>query len=103
MQKRNIPKSLLSLTSEQIGESLSKGFWGFLDSSKKLYREDLSIDINLINRSSIEDRVPKKVVKHTLRKYSLADSGDRPDIKRKGHVPIRSQTGHDHDRGHQKS
>ncbi len=101
MQKRHTPKNLLSLTSEQIGEMLAKGFWGFMSSSKKLYREDMSIDINLLKQSRKQEAL-KEVIRPSIRKYSLGDSSDPTESKRKGHVPIRSQTGHDHYRHHQK-
>lgn len=103
MQKGNVPTNLISLTSKQIGDVIAKGFWGLLDSSRKLYRDDLGIDANLLRISSENDNVGQKISQASVGKYNRLETGEAPEMRKKGRVPIRSQTGHDHDRNHQKN
>ena len=102
MKKDNNPKNVISLTSDQIGEVLARGFWNFLDSTKKFYREDISTKVDMLGEKSEGGVDVKQVEPPCYKGINCEEQKKRKTQKTKGRVPIRSQTGHDHDRNHQK-
>jgi hypothetical protein len=99
MKKGKYPQNTLSLTSDQIGETLAQSFWGALKASRKLYPKDSAAHEHLIPEDlKWIDVAGKPHFKGTNKRKGKQSK--RPGTK--GHVSIRSQTGHDHDRNHQK-
>ncbi len=102
MKANKPPKNVISLTSEQIGDVLARGFWNFLDSTKKYYREDKSANVGILGDKT-EGRVSiKQVGPPCFKGINCEEQKKGAMLKMKGHAPIRSQTGHDHDRNHKK-
>lgn len=102
MKKESAPKNVISLTSDQIADVLARGFWNFLDSTRRYYRDELKADVGILGDKT-EGRVNvKQVGEPRLNGISCVPPRKQSLTKVKGHVPIRSQTGHDHDRNHQK-
>ncbi len=99
MKKETIPGNLVSLASDQIGEALAKRFWKALKSGRKLHRDHLGSDEKIIPDELKRNRIFGRPRVAFTGKVAKRKS-KRPTEK--GHVSIRSQTGHDHDRHHQK-
>jgi hypothetical protein len=102
MKQQPSSKGLLSLTSDQIEEALAKGFMRFVNSTARPYRRtSVNIPEALLQKHELGPK--KRVSKHhseTDKKGKKAGSARKKT--KKGRTPIRSQTGHDHDRNHHK-
>ena len=94
------PQSVFSLTSDQIEQALANAFLRFVKTTSKPYRKDIKFSQELFPQNSQRQSRPHCVIKTNELCSQDVKSGKRQ--KTKGHVPIRSQTGHDHDRNHQK-
>ena len=101
MKKSTPPKNVLFLTSEQIGELLAKGFWGFLDSTRRFYREDVSATMGLPEENVKGKVTLKQAGPPSIKKVRCEEHGKEKLFKLKGRVPIRSNTIHDQNRHHQ--
>ncbi len=102
MKKKTLPKNVVSLTSNQLGEILAKGFEKFVRASQKQYRDDKAANLGILSDHA-EGKIRVKISGQPHSKFISSDfSKKSKKITIKGHTPIRSQTGHDHDRHHHK-
>ncbi len=102
MKHQPSSKGLLSLTSDQVEEALAKGFMRFVNSTAKPHRKtSVSIPEALLQKNELKPGKRTAKPGHSSGKRWKKTSST---IKKgpKGHTPIRSQTGHDHDRNHHK-
>lgn len=95
------PKNVFSLTSDQLEEALANAFLRFVSSTAEPHIQNPKIAKSLfLNDGNPVGTQPFAKSEEKKTKCNIKNSGKK--IKLKGHVPIRSQTGHDHDRNHKK-
>lgn len=102
MKQQPSSKGLLSLTSDQIEEALAKGFMRFVNSTAKPHRKtSVNIPEALLQKNELEPKKPvAKPGVASGKNWKKTSSTIKKGLK--GRTPIRSQTGHDHDRNHHK-
>ncbi len=103
MKQQPTSKGLLALTSDQIEEALAKGFLKFVNSTAQPYRKSSAIvpEVLLPKKELGAASLVPKMKSAEGKSWKKSKSGNKKS--RKGRTPIRSQTGHDHDRNHHKN
>jgi hypothetical protein len=98
MKKQAPPKSVLFLTSDQFEDALVKGFQRFVQSTSHLYQENpMMRPDTLIHRTKREGK-GRSGEKNDSQRQRWDNKRTHQKLVLKGHVPIRSQIGHDRDR-----
>ncbi|MBU3917672.1 hypothetical protein KKA14_19265 [bacterium] len=100
MKKETVPGGVLSLTSDQVGDFIAKGFNKFVKGMQRFHRPDKSVGLEIL-----EDDIPirnrmRRASRSYFRGYGGRHYGKAKMMRMKGHSVIRSSTGHDHDHGH---
>ena len=102
MRKRSTPDNLVTLTSQQIADLVAKGFGSLCSTGKRLFRDDMMLYNKLLERRFPFTPITKKKGTPKRKTEGWYNEEARSSSRLKGRSPIRSQTGHDHDRNHHK-